>query len=103
MAVARGRAPTRRLAGRAARFRLRGVACGDGVLLAGLAGLVWLASGCSPVPFLLARAVHARPAEFRVRVERRVPCFTSDNVPLVSHVFHPIPPNRTPTVLVRLP
>jgi predicted acyl esterase len=68
-----------------------------------LGGLALLAGGCSPVPYLLARAVHARPAEFGVRVERSVRFLASDSVALVSDIYHPKGAGKTPTLLVRLP
>jgi predicted acyl esterase len=68
-----------------------------------IGGLALLAGGCSPVPHLLARAVHARPAQFGVKVERGVSFLTSDSVALVSDVYHPKGAGKTPTILVRLP
>jgi len=71
--------------------------------LAVMIGLSLTAGSCSPTQYLLRRALHARPADFHVRVERHVPLITSDSVALVSDIYHPEGAERTPTILLRLP
>ena len=54
-------------------------------------------------PMLLARALGARPAEYAVRIDRRVAMTTSDGVALVSDIYRPLRAGATPTILVRIP
>jgi hypothetical protein len=51
----------------------------------------------------LARKIDAPPAQYRVRIERRVTMRTSDGTELAADVFHPVGLAKTPTILVRLP
>jgi putative CocE/NonD family hydrolase len=54
-------------------------------------------------PMLLARVLGARPAEYAVRIDRRVAMTTSDGVALVSDIYRPVRAGATPTILVRIP
>ena len=55
-------------------------------------------------PFLLARRLDLRPAEFAVRIERSVPLTTRDGIQLVGDIYHPRRARTaTPTILVRIP
>jgi putative CocE/NonD family hydrolase len=54
-------------------------------------------------PMLLARALGARPAEYAVRIDRRVAMTTSDGVALASDIYRPLRAGATPTILVRIP
>ena len=54
-------------------------------------------------PMLLARVLGVRPAEYAVRIDRRVAMTTSDGVALVSDIYHPVRAGATPTILVRIP
>lgn len=54
-------------------------------------------------PMLLARVLGSRPAEYAVRIERRVTMTTGDGIALVSDVYHPVRAGATPTILVRIP
>ncbi len=63
-------------------------------------------SSCSPWGIgaaYLARKIDARPAEYGVRLERHVTIRASDGTKLAADVFHPVGPEKTPTILVRLP
>jgi len=63
-------------------------------------------SSCSPWPAgaaYLARQIDARPAQYSVRIERHVTLRTSDGTELATDIFHPIGPEKTPAILVRLP
>jgi uncharacterized protein len=63
-------------------------------------------SSCSPWGIgaaYLARKIDARPAEYSVRLERHVTIRASDGTKLAADVFHPVGPEKTPTILVRLP
>ncbi len=63
-------------------------------------------SSCSPWPTgaaYLARQIDARPAQYSVRIERHVTLRTSDGTELATDIFHPIGPEKTPAILVRLP
>jgi putative CocE/NonD family hydrolase len=51
----------------------------------------------------LARQLDARPAQYRVRIDRHATLRTSDGTVLAADVFHPIGLDKTPTILVRLP
>ena len=54
-------------------------------------------------PTMLARVLGTRPAEYAVRIERRVAMTTSDGIALVSDIYHPVRAGATPTILVRIP
>jgi hypothetical protein len=54
-------------------------------------------------PTLLARVLGARPAEYAVRIDRRVPMISSDGVTLRADIFRPVRAAATPTILVRIP
>src|SRR6266851_8734215 len=65
-----------------------------------------MVSSCSPWragAAYLARQIDARPAQYSVRIERHVTLRTSDGTELATDIFHPIGPEKTPTILVRLP
>ena len=65
----------------------------------GLAGFV----AYQLAPTLLARVLGARPAEYAVRIDRRVAMTTSDGVALLADIYRPVRAGATPTILVRIP
>jgi X-Pro dipeptidyl-peptidase-like protein len=65
----------------------------------GIAGFV----GYQLAPTLLARVLGSRPAEYAVRIDRRVPMTTSDGVALLADIYRPVRAGATPTILVRIP
>ena len=69
------------------------------LIVLGVAGFV----AYQLAPMLLARVLGARPAEYAVRIERRVAMTTSDGIALVSDIYHPVRAGATPTILVRIP
>ena len=63
--------------------------------------LIWVAYQLAPT--ILALILDARRPEHAVRVDRGVKMTTSDDVRLVSDVYHPLRASLTPTILVRIP
>jgi uncharacterized protein len=72
-------------------------------LFAASLGLVLALGACNVLSGALAQWLDYRPAEFEVDVERGVAVVTEDGTRLVSDVFRPRGPAKTPTILVRIP
>ncbi len=60
-------------------------------------------TGCAVLSSVIASRLGYRPAAFDVEVERGVELTTADGMRLVSDIFRPRTPERTPTILVRIP
>ena len=69
----------------------------------GLLALALGLTGCAVLSSVIAARLGYRPADFDVEIEQRVELTTADGVRLISDVYRPRTPERTPTILVRIP
>lgn len=85
-----------------AKLSQAGIASRIGAWLVVVVGVVtWTTFQLAPTA--LAKILHARDAQYAVRIERSVSFTTTDGTTLAADVFHPQRAQKAPIILVRIP